>query len=217
LDWFRRQKEQFERRVNRFEKEKEQFLKEKKEFLSSKEKHQISKKENKRVSKNLEEYVLSLGKFIILNYKEDDNDIDILSFYGIGSSYGLILIDPIRKVCCMSHILFAKPKKSKKQSQIDNPHQYASLCVPHLLKKMLLKGASEKNISAMIFGGAQIFNKNYKSIREVYSILKNELAYYNINIKTADIGGQTQRAIKYNLKEKELFLKYKGEEEFTKL
>mgnify|MGYP006281511153 CR=1 FL=1 len=217
LDWFRSQKEQFERRVNRFEREREQFLKKKKQFLSHNENYPISSKESQKKSKKLEEYILSLGKFIILSYKRDDNDIDVLSFYGLGSSYGLILIDPIRKVCCMSHILFAKPKEAKKRSQIDNSHQYASLCVPYLLKKMLLKGASEKNISAMILGGAQIFNKNYKSIKEIYTILKNELAYYNINIEKTDIGGQTQRAIKYNLKEKELYLKYKGEEKFTKL
>lgn len=224
LKWFQKQKNQFEIKRERFKVKRIQFLKEKRKFESrlhnnKKNNDNIKKFEEKK--RSLKEYILPLGSHILLSQNDNRLGIGLLSLYGLGSSYVLILVDSVIKVYSMAHILFSKPKNKiqmpEEVSAIEKPHQYASLCVPYLIKRMLVKGASEKMISAYIIGGAQLFNKKYESIMETYNILKEKLSAYNIELLNSDIGGKSRRMIKYNLNEEKLYLRTEDEKSFKPL
>ncbi len=217
LEWFKRSKERFQSKKNQLKQEKEIFLRKKRKYESEMQKPEgrlITSKEKGKKQSLGEEYTLSLGNYILLKKNEDERRIKTISMYGLGSSYILILADTAGGVYCVSHILFSKPKKAQKTSHIKKPHQYASLCVSYLVKEMLLRGASEKRISAYIIGGAQIFNKKHASIKETYSILIDELNSYNIILSRSDIAGRLRRTVKYNLNEAKPRLRYEGEEDF---
>jgi len=220
LEWFRKQKEQLETRKAHLEAKRAKFLKEKRRFEAKRtklEKSQNYSDGSKIKKKSIEEYTLSLGDYFIHPQDEGEKEVEIISLYGLGSSYVLILVDPITKVVCMAHILFPKPKSNQQMSKIEKKHQYASLCIPYLMKKMLIKGASEKMISAYIVGGAQIFKKKYQSIKETYAILTGELDSYGIKLLASDIGRKKRRTIKYKTQEEQLRLKCEEEETFRTL
>ncbi|TXT67587.1 MAG: putative Protein-glutamate O-methyltransferase [Promethearchaeota archaeon] len=157
------------------------------------------KSREKTVAPPLKEHTLPLGKYIVINKNKNKEYIKSLSIYGLGSTYVLVLFDEDNGIYCMSHVLFSKYKHSSPLKAPEKPFQYATHCVPYLIKKMLLKGSSEKNLKAYIIGGAQIFNRNYTSIKKCFEILKEQLSHYNVALEKKNIGGKMIREVNFDL------------------
>jgi len=194
------EKETFRKKVEHFEKEKKRFQQTKsmKNRVTQK---KISQTNSKLNYKTIKDYILPLGKYIVES-KNDQREITNISMHGIGSTYVIVLCDDLNEIHAMSHVMYSKPKEGHEKKNLNNKHQYAEYCVPYLIKKMLIKGASEKEIHAYILGGAQIFKKRYKSVENIIKIIREELKKYNIPIKTEHIGGSKSRNIKFNIQKK---------------
>jgi chemotaxis methyl-accepting protein methylase/chemotaxis receptor (MCP) glutamine deamidase CheD len=209
LRWFKKQKEKFAREKTQFEEKVRAFNNEKEKMKKQKNKQKtipnIEKPIKKKAQKShLKDYTLPLGKSIIINFNNNEQKIKSVSLYGIGSTYVLILYDDKNKVYAMSHVLFSTYKQKNKKKKPKKPSQYASYTVPYLIKKMLLKGASEKNIHAYVIGGAQIFKEERPSIKTTFEIFERELQYYKVHLVKKDIGGSLKRDIKFDLLKNQL-------------
>ncbi|MBD3215794.1 MAG: hypothetical protein GF311_24505 [Candidatus Lokiarchaeota archaeon] len=199
------EKEAFKKQVENFHHNRRNLHKEKQNKKLSQKQHTPTKGFDYKFTKD---YILPLGKYIIVSSRNTSkHTTKKISIHGIGSTYVLVLYDKSNQIYAMSHIMYSNPKKNQNKDRIENKHQYAETAISFLIKKMLIKGASEK-LSSFIFGGAQISNKKYKSVEEILNSMKSELKKYNIPIKREFIGGLYPRDIKLNIKKQQISIHF---------
>lgn len=113
----------------------------------------------------------------------------------LGSCVGVVLYDKTKKIGGICHALLDEPPQGK----IVNRGKYARTAIEELIKDLEKLGASKKNLTARIFGGASMFQntsnffqnigeKNVKVSREV-------LESHQIPIVFEDTGGNHGRTI----------------------
>jgi len=79
---------------------------------------------------------------------------DVLVTVGLGSCVAIILHDPVNRVGGMAHVLLPSPALSRRD---ENPARVPQTAVPRLLEVMYERGASARQITARIAGGASMF------------------------------------------------------------
>ena len=82
---------------------------------------------------------------------------DSIITMGLGSCIGVVLWDPVSKVCGMVHVMLPD---SKAISQNTSRAKFADTGIEELLEKVLLSGATRARLVAKIAGGAQMFSVN---------------------------------------------------------
>lgn len=85
---------------------------------------------------------------------------DSIITLGLGSCVGVVLWDPVIKLCGMVHVMLPD---STAISQNSNRAKFADTGIEDLLKQVIAKGAKKDRIVAKIAGGAQMFSVNTKS------------------------------------------------------
>jgi len=73
---------------------------------------------------------------------------------GLGSCVAICLHDPAAKVAGMAHILLPNKSLSRETS---NPAKFPQSAIPHLLERMVSRGADRKRLTAKLIGGASMF------------------------------------------------------------
>jgi len=137
---------------------------------------------------------------------------NILTTLGLGSCVGITLFDKYIKVAGLAHIMLPSSREIKKNS---NKAKFADTGIELLLEKMVVIGASKKNVVAKIAGGAQMFSFNSKSdilkIGQRNTIAtKEKLKELNIPIISEDVGGNYGRTIELDSKDGSLLVKTIG-------
>lgn len=116
---------------------------------------------------------------------------------GLGSCVGIALYDRTKQIAGLSHIMLPDSTQFK---EITAPMKFADLAIPILIKKMIERGCSKKDITSKIAGGASMFNFSDKSvisdigsrnIASVKEILKKE----GIPILAEETGGKKGRTM----------------------
>lgn len=119
----------------------------------------------------------------------------------LGSCIGVALYDHINQIGGLAHIML--PSSNETSRTIG---KYADLAIPALCIKMLNRGASIENMSAMLFGGANMFLDTFTDDflligKQNVAISKNILTELNIKIVAEDIGGTNGRNIVFSCKD----------------
>lgn len=122
---------------------------------------------------------------------------DSITTLGLGSCVGVVLWDPLVKVCGMAHIMLPDSTAITKNQ---NLAKFADTGIEELLKKVLEKGAKKERLIAKIAGGAQMFSINNNSTllrvgeRNVVAV-KSKLKELGIDIKAEDTGENYGRTV----------------------
>lgn len=122
---------------------------------------------------------------------------DSITTLGLGSCVGVVLWDPLVKVCGMAHIMLPDSTAITKNQ---NLAKFADTGIEELLKKVLDKGAKKERLIAKIAGGAQMFTVNNNSSllrvgeRNVAAV-KEKLKELDIEIKAEDTGENYGRTV----------------------
>lgn len=116
---------------------------------------------------------------------------------GLGSCVGIAIYDAQNKIGGLSHIMLPD---STQFSKITNPHKFADLSLPIMIKKMQEEGAQLKNMKAKIAGGASMFNFSDKKMNMDIGgrnsiAVKNILRNFSIPILGEDVGGSKGRTM----------------------
>ena len=85
---------------------------------------------------------------------------DVLVTYALGSCVGICLYDAEKKIAGLAHIMLPLSKDAAVTSKAtpENRRRYADTGITELIQEMSFAGASTKNLTAKIAGGAQMFS-----------------------------------------------------------
>jgi chemotaxis protein CheD len=79
---------------------------------------------------------------------------DTLACIGLGSCIGLALVDRVKGVAALAHVLLPEAT----QPDPPQPHKFADLAVPALIELVVASGASRVRLEAALVGGAAMFS-----------------------------------------------------------
>lgn len=155
-----------------------------------------------------------MGKMIKIGMAELDicTPPDAITTLGLGSCVGVVLHDPIKKICGMVHVMLPDSTKIKNN---ENIAKFADTGIDELLRRLVLAGAVKKNMIAKIAGGAQMFA--FKSDNEMLRVgdrnveaTKNKLKELQIPLIAEDTGKNAGRTIEFYPETGELLIKSVG-------
>lgn len=118
---------------------------------------------------------------------------DVLVTYALGSCVGICLYDAESKIAGLAHIMLPLSKDAAVSSRAtpENRRRYADTGITELIQEMNLAGASTKNLTAKIAGGAQMFTASsavFNIGERNLEAVKKMLASYRIRIVADDTG-----------------------------
>lgn len=139
---------------------------------------------------------------------------DSITTLGLGSCVGVVLWDPVVKICGMAHIMLPD---STAITNNQNIAKFADTGIDELLKKILSKGARKDRLIAKIAGGAQMFSVNSNSSllrvgeRNVEAV-KKKLGELSIPIRAEDTGANYGRTVIFYPQTGEYYIRAIGKE-----
>lgn len=137
---------------------------------------------------------------------------DAITTLGLGSCVGVVLYDPVSKVCGMVHVMLPDSTLIR---QNDNVAKFADTGIRALLNKLQLMGIKKTNLLAKIAGGAQMFafdteNEMLKVGYNNTEAVKKTLRCLGIRIVAEDCGDRYGRTIEFYPETSELYIKAIG-------
>lgn len=125
---------------------------------------------------------------------------DRLATLGLGSCVGLVLYDPVTKICGMVHIMLPSAPKG---IAISNKYKFADTAVDELIRRMVVSGALQSRLIAKAAGGAHMFNTSYNlDIMNIghknVEMCRQMLNVRRIAIASEDTGGYSGRSIEFD-------------------
>jgi chemotaxis protein CheD len=124
---------------------------------------------------------------------------DTLACIGLGSCIGLALVDRVRGIAALAHVML--PEATQPDPPL--PHKYADLAVPSLLEAVLATGARRSRLEAAMAGGAAMFQFGNGSGQEIGQ--RNLVAVTRlveaarIPIRAAQTGGHIGRTLRVHV------------------
>lgn len=124
---------------------------------------------------------------------------DRIMTLGLGSCVGVVLYDPVVKVCGMVHVMLPDSTAIKQNT---NKAKFADTGVTELYSRVIAMGAKKERIVAKIAGGAQMFNVsvNSNSLRvgeKNVLAVKDTLSKLNIKLIAEDTGLNYGRTVTF--------------------
>lgn len=111
----------------------------------------------------------------------------------LGSCVSVCLFDNSLNIAGMNHIVYSKSSGKERDAR------FANIAIPHMLKLLLNKGCSIKDIKGHIVGGAYNPHFGNQSVsKDNIQMAENILKKNNIQIYTRDIGGEMGRKVIFN-------------------
>jgi chemotaxis protein CheD len=121
---------------------------------------------------------------------------DTLVCIGLGSCIGLALVDRVRGIAAVAHVML--PASSEPDPPL--PHKYADLAVPALIELALATGARRTRLEAALIGGAAMFKFGSGSGQEIgqrnAAAVARLVEAARIPIRAAEIGGHKGRTLR---------------------
>ncbi len=136
----------------------------------------------------------------------------VLTTLGLGSCIGICLLDQRAKVAGMAHIMLPNSNAVKNNT---NRAKFADTGIKTMIEKMESFGASTRNMTAKIAGGAQMFafsghNEMMKVGERNALAVRLMLKSLNIPLKADETGGNFGRTIEFNAETGILLIKTIG-------
>ncbi len=150
----------------------------------------------------------------VSDMKVSNDSNSTLVTYSLGSCIGITIYDPVVKVGGILH--FMLPESSLDRAKAEkNPYMFADTGVPALFKTAYKLGAKKQRMKVTVAGGSQVldqkgfFNigkRNCMAVRKMF--WKN-----NVVIDHEDVGGNSNRTIKLDVKKGQIRMKVSGKGE----
>jgi len=163
------------------------------------------------------ELAIPLGYYGVLNLHIQNETARKFGVNSLGAGIVLLLKDDSNKIYGFSHSGFPNSSASKQGYHLVSPHSFIDTSVKSLLNTMLYQGAEKNKIKAIIIGGARLFKDFDLTFQENIDSIKRELEKNSILTEFEDLGGLSERAVKYDVITNSLYVKKAWEFEFRKL
>lgn len=123
---------------------------------------------------------------------------DVLSCIGLGSCIGLALVDRVKGVAALAHVMLPEAA----QPDPPQPHKFADLAVPALIELALAQGAGRTRLEAALVGGAAMFQFGGSGQdigqRNAHAITRM-LEAARIPVRATETGGNKGRTVRVNV------------------
>lgn len=145
------------------------------------------------------------------------NPDDVLVAYGLGSCIGVVMIDPVTKLCGLLHAVLPKAGDGI-SSEERNPHKYVESGIERLVVSMREQGASASRLNVRIVGGANMLMSSNLTqtfdigTRNIESALAT-LGRLKLPIVVAEVGGHTGRTVRVYVAESRVTVRVIGQKE----
>ena len=122
----------------------------------------------------------------------------ILKTQGIGSCIAVVLYDGVNRIGGLAHVLLPSIEEGSGRSQ---PARFADIAVEMLIDEMKEHGAQLQNVTAKIFGGANVFPQIIASDSPMdvgkrnISAVKEELRRHDVRIVASEVGDRIGRSV----------------------
>ena len=121
---------------------------------------------------------------------------DVISALGLGSCVAIVLHDPRTGTIGMLHALLPE---SEKPGESSKPARFVDPGLPNLLKRMDKIGVRRNQLSAVLVGGAAMFEFTGAPLMDIgarnVATARKLLAEYGIPIVAEDVGGNRGRTV----------------------
>jgi chemotaxis protein CheD len=144
----------------------------------------------------------------------NDPSEDLIT-YSLGSCIAVVIYDPTVKVGGMLHYMLPEssmdPEKAKRI-----PAMFADTGIPTLFKQSYQYGATKKNLTVKVVGGAQIMDENgiFNIGKRNYLALRKLFWKNNVMVAAEHVGGKVNRTVRLELTTGCVILKVSGMGEF---
>jgi chemotaxis protein CheD len=119
---------------------------------------------------------------------------------GLGSCIGLVLVDRMRKVAGLAHVMLPAARPGQVASLPREAHgKYADLAVPALVEAMVAAGARRTGLEVALVGGAQMFGSGPGKLdvgARNETAVRAALAAARLPVKAAATGGNKGRTVR---------------------
>jgi chemotaxis protein CheD len=125
----------------------------------------------------------------------------MLVTYGLGSCLGIILYDAEAKSGGMAHTLLPHPRPGM---ETERKTKFVSTAIQLMLEDLLAQGCRQENLTAKLFGGANMFSGLQSPDKETIGqrnirMAKETLAEIGIPLVAEDTGGTFGRTLEFDL------------------
>ncbi len=137
---------------------------------------------------------------------------DAITTLGLGSCIGVVIYDPVKKICGMVHVML--PDSSIIRNN-DNPAKFADTGIAKLIDMVCKMGTTKSSLVAKMAGGAQMFafnsdNDLLKVGQKNAEACRAALRENNIKLIAEDCGDRFGRTIEFYPATNELHIKAIG-------
>ena len=157
------------------------------------------------------------GYYSLINSFDKNERSTKLTINGLGSGIALVFKDAINNIFAMSHITLPSSRASKQGYHLLFPHTFVDTSVQDLYNNVIYNGGNRSSIKAFIVGGAKLFLDYDMTYQENIDAIREELVVLQIEIEGEDIGGLSERSIKYDTINDVLYVKKTWEFEYRKI
>ncbi len=137
---------------------------------------------------------------------------DKITTIGLGSCVGLVIYDPVSRVCGLLHAMLPDSSKIRNHA---NRAKFVDTGFDDMLQELLRKGGRQERLTAKLAGGAQMFDFSGES--EITSIgrqnveaVKAQLKKHGILLLAEDTGKNYGRTIVFDPQNGELEIRAVG-------
>jgi chemotaxis protein CheD len=133
--------------------------------------------------------------------------------HSLGSCIGVIIYDPVKHVGGLLHAMLPNslinPEKAKR-----TPAMFVDTGVPLLFRTAYELGAEKQRIIIKVVGGAEILDENklFNIGKRNYQALVEILTHNGVRISAEQVGGQTSRTVRLDMKTGNVLIQSPGEE-----
>jgi chemotaxis protein CheD len=119
---------------------------------------------------------------------------------GLGSCIGVVLVDRIRRVAGLAHVMLPQARAAQADGLPAAARgKYADLAVPALLDAMLAAGARRLGLQVALVGGARMFAAGAGSLdvgARNEAAVRHALAAARLRVRVAATGGDKGRTVR---------------------
>jgi chemotaxis protein CheD len=155
-----------------------------------------------------------MGEWVI-----SGNEGDVLVSIGLGSCIGLALVDPVKRLAGLAHVML--PDAPAGYDGSGGEAKFADRAVPLLVERLRGAGAIPSRLQAVLVGGAKMFTLSGGSGLDIGA--RNEqavvaaLAKERVKVHATETGGATGRTIRVHVGEGRVTCKSAGGREIDLL
>ena len=143
------------------------------------------------------------------------NDLDSrIITYSLGSCIGIAIYDSAALVGGIAHFMLPDSNLDKEKA-MKKPFMFADTCIPKLFKAAYKLGGKKERMRVVLVGGSQILDqKGFFNIGKRNHMAARKIFWKNkVLIDYEDVGGNSNRTIKLEVKTGRIILKVSGKGE----